>query len=97
MKHGQFVRFPDRDRDREREREDGIVERRYLTEDITVPIFLIHGDRDSLFTLEPFVEHLPCVMRFELEGYEHIDVVWGENVHVDVIPKVLAILYDRGC
>ncbi|KAF9530668.1 Alpha/Beta hydrolase protein [Crepidotus variabilis] len=64
---------------------------RYPTENICTPIVLIHGDSDSLFDLEPMLEHLPLsgVHCIGLKGYEHLDVLWGKNVHVDVIPKVL--------
>lgn len=27
-----------------------------------------------------------------LRGYEHLDILWGKNVHVDVIPVVLQAL-----
>lgn len=86
MKHNEFICFP-MNGDKEIER--------YPTENITTPIVLIHGDSDSLFALDSFLEHLPSVTRFELEGYEHLDVIWGKNVHVDVIPKVLAILRSQ--
>jgi lysosomal acid lipase/cholesteryl ester hydrolase len=87
MKHGDFIRFQGR-------KVPCKEIERYPTENITTPIVLIHGDSDSLFELEPFLEHLPTVTRFELKDYEHIDVIWGKNVHIDVVPKVLASLHD---
>jgi len=27
-----------------------------------------------------------------LNGYEHLDILWGKNVHVDVIPQVVRAL-----
>jgi len=72
------------------------VVERYATENITVPIVLIHGDSDGLFELEPALQRLPrslgSIRRFDLKGYEHIDLVWGRNVHIDVIPRVLEVL-----
>ncbi|KAF8953666.1 Alpha/Beta hydrolase protein [Flammula alnicola] len=66
---------------------------RYPTENIKTPIVLIYGDQDSLFDIDPALEHLPAGVACErLRSYEHIDVLWGGNVHVDVIPKVLAAL-----
>ncbi|KAF9047338.1 Alpha/Beta hydrolase protein [Panaeolus papilionaceus] len=69
---------------------------RYPTEKITIPITLIHGDRDCLFEKSVVLEHLPAdVTCHVLENYEHLDVLWGANVHVDVIPRVLDILNSR--
>jgi len=84
MKHGRFTPFHRNGHNTEVER--------YPTESITTPIVLIHGDCDSLFAIDSDLEHLPSVTRFELKDYEHIDVIWGKNVHIDVVPKVLAIL-----
>ena len=84
MKHGEFLPFHQNDRNT-----------RYPTEKITTPIFLIYGESDSLSAIESVLERLPSVTRFELKDYEHIDVVWGKDVHIDVVPKVLAILQDR--
>jgi lysosomal acid lipase/cholesteryl ester hydrolase len=86
MKHREFVPFHQHDH-------TGVD--RYPTENITTPIALIHGDSDSLSAIESILERLPNVTRFELKGYEHIDVIWGKNVHIDVIPKVLAILQNE--
>ncbi len=93
MIQGEFVRF-------QSERLEGeditsVIER-YPTENITVPIVLIHGDCDGLFELELALQRLPCnlgsIRCFELKDYEHIDIVWGRNVHMDVIPRVLEVL-----
>jgi len=69
---------------------------RYPAENITVPIVLIHSDSDGLFELEPALQRLPrgsgSIRRFELKGYEHIDLVWGRDVQIDVIPRVLEVL-----
>ena len=88
MKHGEFLPFHQKDHN--------TVPGRYPTEKITTPIFLIYGDSDSLSAIESVLERLPSATRFvELKDYEHIDVVWGKDVHIDVVPKVLAILQDR--
>jgi len=88
MREGAFVKFQPHGAATQ-----DVGAKRYPTETIKTPIVLIHGDRDSLFDLEPALEHLPkgvkCV---KLNGYEHLDVLWGRNVHVDVIPRVLDAL-----
>jgi lysosomal acid lipase/cholesteryl ester hydrolase len=30
-----------------------------------------------------------------LKGYEHLDILWGRNVHVDVIPQVVHALREH--
>jgi len=92
MIQGEFVPF----QSESLESGDTAMIERYPTENITVPIVLIHGDSDGLFEPEAALQHLPCgsgsIRRFELKDYEHIDIVWGKNVHMDVIPRVLEVL-----
>ncbi|PPQ98455.1 hypothetical protein CVT24_004134 [Panaeolus cyanescens] len=69
---------------------------RYPTENIKVPVVLLHGDQDCLFVKDVVLEHLPAdVTCHVLENYEHLDVLWGEKVHIDVIPVVQDILNSR--
>ncbi|KAF8151739.1 Alpha/Beta hydrolase protein [Crassisporium funariophilum] len=77
--------------------EDGVAAgSRFPTQDIKTPVVLIYGDHDILFDIEPALEHLPKDTKCHvLEKYEHLDVLWGGNVHVDVIPKVLEALDSR--
>ncbi|KAL0956251.1 hypothetical protein HGRIS_002405 [Hohenbuehelia grisea] len=63
---------------------------RFPTKNIVTPIVLLYGDSDSLVDIEVMMDQLPPhTIARRLHGYEHLDILWGENVHVDVIPHVL--------
>ncbi|KAJ6602147.1 Alpha/Beta hydrolase protein [Mycena sp. CBHHK59/15] len=66
---------------------------RFPTRNIVTPIVLCYGDSDSLVDIDVMVGQLPghTVCR-RLRGYEHLDILWGEDVDVDVIPEVLDAL-----
>jgi len=72
---------------------------RFPTRNIVTPIVLLWGDSDSLVNIDVMLSQLPQlpadksnVTAKSLRGYEHLDVLWGKNVHVDVIPEVLEAL-----
>ena len=66
---------------------------RFPTRNIVTPIVLLYGDCDSLVDLNQMIRELPAHMTAtRLHGYEHLDVLWGENVHLDVIPHVIEAL-----
>ncbi|KAI0778100.1 triacylglycerol lipase [Trametes elegans] len=69
---------------------------RFPTRNIVSPIVLLYGDRDSLVDIDAMLHELPkrSVLARRLHGYEHLDVIWGENVHRDVIPHVVDALRD---
>jgi lysosomal acid lipase/cholesteryl ester hydrolase len=72
----------------------GYCPAKFPTRNIATNIVILYGDVDSLVDI--------CAMRHELpkhrldirclKGYEHLDVLWGKNVHVDVIPQVVRAL-----
>ncbi|KAF9018470.1 alpha/beta-hydrolase [Hymenopellis radicata] len=66
---------------------------RFPTKNIVTPIVLMYGDQDSLVDIHVMVDQLPkhTVVR-RLEGYEHLDILWGKDVDKDVIPHVLDTL-----
>lgn len=69
---------------------------RFPTRNIVTPIVLMYGDSDSLVDIKQMLRELPehtTVKR--LEGYEHLDILWGENVDKDVIPHVLDALREH--
>lgn len=69
---------------------------RFPTRNITTPIMLLWGTRDSLVDLDMMLRQLPAETRERrLEGYEHVDVLWGKDVHKDVIPEVLDVLHTH--
>lgn len=68
---------------------------RFPTRNIVTPIVLIYGDQDSLVDIDSMLKELPekTTEVRRLETYEHLDILWGENVHKDVIPEVLDALH----
>lgn len=66
---------------------------RFPTRNIVTPIVLLYGDSDSLVDIDTMLSQLPKhTIAKRLHTYEHLDILWGENVHVDVIPKVMLAL-----
>jgi lysosomal acid lipase/cholesteryl ester hydrolase len=70
---------------------------RFPTRNITAPIVLLYGDQDSLVDIEQMTSNLPghTVSR-RMHGYEHLDILWGKDIHEDVIPVVLESLKQYG-
>jgi lysosomal acid lipase/cholesteryl ester hydrolase len=70
---------------------------RFPTRNIVTPIVLLWGDRDSLVDISVLLNALPDhTVAKRLKGYEHVDVIWGKDVHEDVIPEVFGAL-TRHC
>jgi len=68
---------------------------RFPTKNIVTPIVLLYGDTDSLVNIETMLNQLPeHTIAKPLRNYEHLDILWGENVHKDVIPKVINTLEE---
>jgi lysosomal acid lipase/cholesteryl ester hydrolase len=68
---------------------------RFPTKNIVTPIVLLYGDTDSLVHIETMLNQLPeHTTAKPLRTYEHLDILWGENVHNDVIPEVLNTLEE---
>ncbi|KAH7883165.1 Alpha/Beta hydrolase protein [Phlebopus sp. FC_14] len=68
---------------------------RFPTRNIVTPIMLLYGDSDSLVDIKTMLAELPehtNVIR--LKGYEHLDILWGKDVHEDVIPEVVNTLKE---
>jgi lysosomal acid lipase/cholesteryl ester hydrolase len=66
------------------------VPARFPTRNIATPIVLLWGDSDSLVDIDTMLNQLPEGTRSRrLETYEHLDILWGDRVHEDVIPSVL--------
>jgi len=67
---------------------------KFPTRNIATNIVILYGDVDSLVDIDAMRHELPehrlDIRR--LKGYEHLDVLWGQNVHVDVIPQVARAL-----
>ncbi|KAF8448684.1 triacylglycerol lipase [Boletus edulis BED1] len=67
---------------------------RFPTRNIETPILLLYGNRDSLMDIEAMVSALPAsgTRMKKLEGYEHLDVLWGKDIDKDVFPEVVNAL-----
>ena len=70
---------------------------RFPTRNIVSPIVLLYGDADSLVDVDVMLHELPKrnTQARRLRGYEHLDVIWGDNVHKDVIPHVVSALREH--
>ena len=70
---------------------------RFPTRNIASPIVLLYGDSDSLVDIDAMLRELPRkrVRVRRLHGYEHLDVIWGRDVHRDVIPHVVSALREH--
>ncbi|GMM38092.1 sterol esterase [Saccharomycopsis crataegensis] len=67
----------------------------YPTRNIEVPIWLVYGKADSLVDIEVMLEQLPAsenIKAFGVEGYEHLEIIWGDGVEQLVFPHVLEFL-----
>ncbi|KIJ36680.1 hypothetical protein M422DRAFT_232245 [Sphaerobolus stellatus SS14] len=66
---------------------------KFPTRNISTPILLLYGSHDSLVDIQDMLSELPdhtvakCIPK-----YEHIDILWGKDVHKVIIPEVLAAL-----
>ena len=66
---------------------------RFPTKNIATPIVLLYGTNDSLVDINIMRAQLPEHTEAKgLEGYEHVDILWGRDVDRDVIPEVLKAL-----
>jgi hypothetical protein len=65
----------------------------FPTKNIATPIVLLYGTRDSLVDIDLMLSQLPeHTVAEPIEDHEHVDILWGSNVHKLVIPKVLEAL-----
>jgi len=99
MRSGRFVMYDDdlyipALRPNKRGPRPGYRPARFPTRNIATKIVILYGDVDSLVDIDATRHELPehhlDIRR--LKGYEHLDVLWGQNVHVDVIPQVASAL-----
>lgn len=67
---------------------------RFPTKNISSPIVLIYGEEDNLVDIDSMLRELPEARTSvkPLRGYEHLDILWGKDVHKDVFPTVVETL-----
>ncbi|KAF0544870.1 alpha/beta-hydrolase [Gigaspora margarita] len=66
---------------------------RFPTEQIKTPISVFYGGSDSLVKIEVLLKQLPKpVFVKEVPPYEHLDFIWGSEVHTHVFPELFNLL-----
>jgi len=66
---------------------------KFPTRNIATPIVLLYGDRDSLVDINVMLAELPeHTIATPIPNYEHIDLLWGDEVDKVVIPRILDAL-----
>ncbi|KAH9912173.1 triacylglycerol lipase [Fomitopsis serialis] len=80
----------------ERHRPSGVTSyapARFPTRNIVSPVVLLYGDSDSLVDIDMMLRQLPGhTMARRLYGYEHLDIIWGDEVDRDVHPHAVEAL-----
>lgn len=71
----------------------GILPQGYPVCQIRCKMAMFYGGSDDLTDIQWLLGQLsPDTMRVNVEGYEHLDLIWAEDAHERVFPKVLAVL-----
>jgi len=66
---------------------------KFPTRNIVTPIVLLYGMIDSLVDIDLMLSELPeHTVAIGIPAHEHIDMLWAEDVHELVIPRVLEAL-----
>jgi len=66
---------------------------KFPTRNIVTPIFLLYGEIDSLVDIDVMLAELPKHTTYQgVPNHEHLDMLWGHDVHEVVIPHVLRAL-----
>ncbi|KAF9972947.1 cholesterol esterase [Actinomortierella ambigua] len=65
----------------------------FPTRQITTPIAIFYGDKDTLVDPKALLSDLPeTVGVWEIPGYEHLDFLWAEGLDTYVYPHILQLL-----
>ncbi|KAK9318909.1 Alpha/Beta hydrolase protein [Lipomyces orientalis] len=94
MRHSRFQMFDDGISSPLRRYGDAFYKStQFPTRNIRSPICLIYGTSDSLLDIDSMLRELPShVLAIPVKDYEHLDIIWGKEVHYLVIPRVLSVL-----
>jgi lysosomal acid lipase/cholesteryl ester hydrolase len=66
---------------------------KFPTRNIKTPIVLLYGDRDSLVDINVMLKELPShTISKRMHGFEHLDLLWGENIDKVVFPHIFEAL-----
>lgn len=65
----------------------------FPTQNIVTPIVLIYGKNDTLVDIDTMVSELPKgTTAIGVEGYEHLDMIWGSDVDTLIFPFIFTAL-----
>lgn len=65
----------------------------FPTQNITTPILLLYGKSDSLVDIDIMLSELPKgTSAVGFDTYEHLDLIWGDEVDTTVYPYVFSAL-----
>lgn len=65
----------------------------YPTQNIATPIEIVYGTADTLVDIDALLSKLPEPAGIHpVEGYEHLEMIWGIDVPTVIIPTILGIL-----
>jgi len=68
----------------------------YPTQNITTPIEIIYGTNDTLVDINSLLSKLPPPQGVTaIDGYEHLEMIWGRKVPTVILPCILEILANR--
>lgn len=68
----------------------------YPIRNITCPIELVYGTIDNLVNVKYLESNLPPgIGTFKVEGYEHLEMIWGRKVPTVIAPHILRLLYSH--
>ncbi|QRV76292.1 alpha/beta hydrolase family protein [Ceratobasidium sp. AG-Ba] len=66
---------------------------KFPTRNIATTIFLLYGESDSLVDIDVMLAELPKHTTYQgVPNHEHLDMLWGRDVHEVVIPQVMRAL-----
>ncbi|CAG8568924.1 12266_t:CDS:2, partial [Dentiscutata heterogama] len=66
---------------------------RFPTQQITAPIAIFYGGRDSLADMTMLLEQIPKpVLVREISEYEHLDFIWASDINHKIFPVIFYLL-----
>ncbi|CAG8713674.1 26624_t:CDS:2, partial [Dentiscutata erythropus] len=69
------------------------VKSRFPTQQITTPIAIFYGGRDSLADMTMLLEQIPKpVLVREISEYEHLDFIWASDINHKAFPVIFHLL-----
>ncbi|KAF2860416.1 alpha/beta-hydrolase [Piedraia hortae CBS 480.64] len=67
---------------------------KFPTKNISTPIVLVYGGRDSLVNIDIMKRELPShTLVRRVDDYEHLDFLWADSLHLKVFPFVREALH----